>query len=56
MLYVSDFMPVINNEGKVVFSSEFKLLTVENGCCQTLHHVLNQAIGSKKGLLEQYHQ
>ena len=33
-------MAVVNTEGKVVFGSEEKVLTIEKGCCQSLQQLL----------------
>ncbi len=43
-------MPLVNTDGKVVFSTEHRLMTVQNTCCQTLNHLLN----GKTDLISQY--
>lgn len=34
-------MAVVNTDGKVVFGTEDKVLTIEKGCCQSLQQLLN---------------
>lgn len=43
-------MPLVNTEGKVVFSNENRLMTVQNSGCQTLNYLMN----GKTDLVTQY--